>query len=86
MLLGTPEPTPRNIRSIRLNLKWSQQQCGNIFGVTRFNWSRWESGAVSMSPERWVVFLLIADQHPVYKLVNKIEALINEHSKPNPNG
>lgn len=69
----TPKPTPQEIRLARLQKNLTQEEAGAVVGVERRYWSKWETGVVPMTIETWIVFLLLTDAHPTYRLASVVE-------------
>lgn len=69
LLSGVVPPTPEEIRAIRTDAGLSQAECSRIIGTKeRYRWSEYERGLHTIDLNRWAVFLLSSDKHPIYSL------------------
>ncbi len=69
LLSGVEPPTPDQIRAVRLDAGLSQAECARIIGAAeRYRWSEYERGIHAIDLNRWAVFLLSIDRHPIYSL------------------
>lgn len=50
-------PKPEEIRAARRKLHLTQTQAGELLGVTRTTWNRYERGVRPMPPDDWALWL-----------------------------
>ena len=68
-------PSPAEVRAARKAAGLTQAQAARIVGMnSRFAWAAYEcEGATGYEPEptRWMLFQLLTDQHPHWRLVRR---------------
>ncbi len=59
-MTGRPnlEPTPQNIRQIRLELRLSETAAGDVIYVSRESWRLYEKGETKIKLGLWELFLI----------------------------
>ena len=50
------EPTPKEIRDLRLSIDLTQEQAGNLLHVSTRHFQRWEQGLAIMHLAYWELF------------------------------
>ena len=67
-----PVPSAKDIKAMRVNAELTHKRAAELVGSpSGRNWLSYESGDRKMSSDRWTLFLLVTNQHPHLKLVNK---------------
>ena len=67
-----PPPTPEAIAAARAAAGHTQAQAAALVGLSRRDrWSEMETGKRPMDLARWELYLLLTNQHPVWRLVKR---------------
>ena len=72
------KPTPEEVKNARIKAGFTQQEAADRFGFTLSAWQAKETtGKTSrgLAAGTYEMFLLLADEHPVYQLVKRGEIL-----------
>ncbi len=67
------QPSAGQARKARDSAGLTQAQAAELVGLGRnLRWSEYERGARICDPARWMLFLLLTDQHAEYRLTKKV--------------
>lgn len=81
-----PELTPANVKALRLKAGLTQKQAGEIFATGLRGWQRREEDGtksnVSLTVGEYHYLLLLAGEHPQYKLTLKHTCDLVPHTLP----
>jgi transcriptional regulator with XRE-family HTH domain len=62
-------PIAQKVRALRLAAGLTQREAAELVGLgAPARWSDYESGRHQIDAIRWLVFLLLTDQHPTHRL------------------
>ena len=62
-------PSADKVRAYRLRASLTQGQAAALVGLgAPSRWNDYEAGRHLVDPIRWLVFLLLTDQHPTHQL------------------
>jgi hypothetical protein len=65
-------PSPDKIRAFRLRAALTQKQAALLVGLGQpSRWNDYERGRTQLDAIRWLVFLLMTDQHPTHRLTQR---------------
>jgi transcriptional regulator with XRE-family HTH domain len=66
------KPTKEQVKEARLKAGLTQKQAAEVLKIQNdSHWRRWELGGSNMSENDYELFLLLTDQHPVYRLAKR---------------
>ena len=72
ILVGVPAPTPDAVKAAREAAGLSSVAAGQLLGKRdRGAWSKYECGRMELSRADFALFLLLTQQHPSLKVVQK---------------
>jgi DNA-binding transcriptional regulator YiaG len=63
--------TPADIKAARIASGMTQTDAGASVGGTLRTWQDWESGKRAMPSAAWDLFLLVTDQHPTHRMIER---------------
>lgn len=62
-------PSAAKVRALRLRADLTQREAAALVGLgAAARWSDYEAGRHLVDPIRWLVFLLLTNQHPTHQL------------------
>ena len=62
-------PAPEKVRAARQAVGLSQAQAAALVGLgAQSRWAEYEIGKHQMDATRWLLFLLLTDQHPTHQV------------------
>ena len=65
-------PSPDKVRAYRLRVLLTQAQAAELVGLgAAARWNEYERGRQPVDPIRWLVFLLLTNQHPTHQLTSR---------------
>lgn len=66
------KPTKEQVKEARLKAGLTQKQAAEVLKIPHTRtWQYWEAGTNAMSESDYELFLLLTDQHPVYRLAKR---------------
>lgn len=75
MIVGAIEiewPSADKVRAFRLRADLTQKQAAALVGLGQAaRWNDYENDRTRIEPVRWLVFLLMTDQHPTHQLTTR---------------
>jgi DNA-binding transcriptional regulator YiaG len=64
-----PTPSAAEVISARKAANLTQTAAAALLGVPQPRWAEYENGTTRMPAQRWALWLLLADLHPVSRIV-----------------
>jgi hypothetical protein len=65
-------PSADKVRALRLRAFLTQRQAAELVGLgAAARWNDYEAGRHRVDPIRWLVFLLLTDQHPTHRITSR---------------
>jgi len=65
-------PTPDQVRAYRVRAGITQGQAAALVGLgSPSRWNNYAAGRTQLEAVRWLVFLLMTDQHPTHRLTQR---------------
>lgn len=63
-------PNYLQVKELRRTLNLNTQQAGDLIGVSKRTWERYENGTLMLSTSRWLYLSLIAGLNPKIKILS----------------
>lgn len=65
-------PSADKVRALRQRMGLTQAEAAALVGLgAPARWNDYEAGRHQVDPIRWLVFLLLTDQHPTHQLTSR---------------